>query len=359
LSISENQDVTTHDEPGSVEAEHNESVKKVPAAAKWGMAGLLLVYGGLGTYATFRTVDSNAGPGHPEGITHSVAIALGKSAAPSRAAASGTAASGTAASGASDLWGQLANVKSASGAAAAMAAAPARPATPPNEVLTAISATAIGPDGASDGDHPDLASLVVDPNSMTSWVTHWYETAYFGDLQDGTGLLLDMGRPVTIRQIKLALGGSPGFWGADVQIRVGDSPNLAGLAPVATANDVGGWVTADLKGPVTGRYVQIWFTKLPLDQQGTFQEHVYGITVHGSAPRPSDSSASRINTHTTSHTDGQSRGAHSGGGHGYGGHQGGGPHGQGNGGGHGGGGGPHGHDGGHGGGHGGGGFGHR
>jgi hypothetical protein len=324
------------------------------------MAGLLLVYGGLGTYATIRTVDSNAGPGHPERVTRSVAGALGKSAAPSRAAtagaaASGAATSGTAAPGSSDLWGQLANVKSAFAAAAAMAAAPSRPATPPNEVLAAISATAVGPDGASDGDHPDLASLVVDPSSAMSWVTHWYKTAYFGNLQDGTGLLLDMGRTVTIRQIKLALGGSPGFWGADVQIRVGDSPNLAGLAPVATANDVGGWVAADLKGPVTGRYVQIWFTKLPLDQQGTFQEHVYGITVHGSAPRPTNSSASRINTHTTSHTDGQSRGAHSGGGHGHGGHQGGG-----DGGGHGDGGGPHGHDGGHGGGHAhGGGFGHR
>jgi hypothetical protein len=365
LSISENQDVTTHDEPGSVEAEHNESVKKVPAAARWGMAGLLLVYGGLGTYATIRTVDSNADPGHPEGVTRSVAVALGKSAGPSRAAASGAAASGAAASGAaasgtSDLWGQLAKVKSAWGAAAAMAAAPSQPATPPNEMLTAISATAIGPDGTSDGDHPDLASLVVDPHSMTSWVTHWYETAHFGDLQDGTGLLLDMGRTVTIGQIKLALGGSPGFWGADVQIRVGDSPNLAGLAPVATANDVGGWVTADLKGPVTGRYVQIWFTKLPLDQQGTFQEHVYGITVHGSAPRPTNSSASRINTHTTSHTDSQSRGTHSAGGHGNGGHKGDGGHGHGdghgNGGSHGDGGGPHGHGGGHA--HGGG-FGHR
>jgi hypothetical protein len=160
-----------------------------------------------------------------------------------------------------------------------------------------------------------------------SWVTHWYETAYFGNLQDGTGLVLDMGRTVTVRQIELALGGSPGFWGADVQIRVGDSPDFAGLAPVATANDVGGWVTTELGAPVTGRYVQIWFTKLPLDQQGTFQEHVYGITVHGSAPRPSNTSASRISTHTTSRTVGQSRDTHSGDGHGYGGYHGGGGHG--------------------------------
>ena len=145
-----------------------------------------------------------------------------------------------------------------------------------------------------------------------------------------------------------------------MQIRIGDSPDLAGLAPVATASDVGGWVTADLHFPVTGRYVQIWFTKLPLDQQGTFQEHVYGITFHGSAPRPANSSASRINTRT----DAQSRGGHNAGGHGYGGYHGGGGWGHGYG-------GDHGHGGGHGdgggGGHGGyggdgghgGGFGHR
>ncbi|HEY6786103.1 MAG TPA: hypothetical protein VI365_02210 [Trebonia sp.] len=310
MSISENQDATTHDKPRSAEAEHNDSVKRVPAAAKWGMAGLLLVYGGLGAYALITTVDSNAGPGHPKGVTRSVAVALGKSAAPTGAPASGT----------SDLWGQLANIKSVSGAAAAMAAAATQPAAPAGEVLSAVSATAIGPDGASDGDHPDRAALAVDPNSSMSWATHWYQTPYFGDLQDGTGLLLDMGRTVTVNQIELALGGSPGFWGADVQIRIGDTPDLAGLAPVATANDVGGWVTADLHAPVAGRYVQIWFTKLPLDQQGTYQEHVYGITVHGSAPQQSHSSPSRISTHATSQTVGQLRDSHSDNGHGYGGY---------------------------------------
>jgi hypothetical protein len=284
------------------------------------MAGLLLVYAGLGTYAVFSTLGSSAGPGHPEGVTRSVAVALGKSAAPSRAQPSATP--GTPASGTEDLPGgsaQLPTIKWASGTATARATDPAQPSTPPDEVLTAISAVAVGPDGASDGDHPALASLVLDQHSAMSWVTHWYATAYFGNLQDGTGLLLDMGRTVTIRQVELALGGSPGFWGADLQIRVGDTPDLAGLAPVSAVDDVGGWVTAKLQTPATGRYVQIWFTKLPLDPQGTFQEHVYGITVHGSAPRPSRSSASWVNVHAHSRDShsGRSRDAHRGDGHGH------------------------------------------
>ncbi len=331
LSISENQDATTHDQPanggrlgavlGSIEAEQDESGKRVPAATKWGMAGLLLVYSGLGAYALISTVGSSAGPGHPEGVTRSVAIALGKPSA-------STQAGGAQASGVEDLPGQL-HVKPASGASSGMATAPARPAAPPNEVLTAISAVAVGPDGASDGDHPELAPLVLDSRTQMSWVTHWYESAYFGNLKDGTGLLLDMGRIVTVRQIQLALGGSPGLWGADLQIRVGDSPNLASLTPVASASDVGGWVSAKLHAPVSGRYLQVWFTKLPLDAQGTYQEHVYGITVHGSAHRPSQSSAGHVNT--TSKTTGRSwttrAGGHAGGGWGghggHGGHDGG------------------------------------
>jgi len=284
-----------------LEQEQSDSARRVPAATKWGMAGLLLVYTGLGSYALVSTIG--AGPAHPEGVTRSVAIALGNTADTSRAGAA--TAPRAPASGASNLWGNLANIKSASSASAGMVTAPVQPATPaapPDEVLTAISAVAVGPDGTSDGDHPGLARLVLDENSSMSWVTHWYETAYFGNLQDGTGLLLDMGRSVTIKQVKLALAGSPGFWGADLQIRIGDSADLAGLPPVATATDVGGWVTADLRAPATGRYLQVWFTKLPKDQQGTFQEHVYGITVHGSAPRPSSRSASRVNIHTTAKT---------------------------------------------------------
>jgi hypothetical protein len=171
----------------------------------------------------------------------------------------------------------------------------------------AVSAAAIGPNGAVDGDHPELAPYVIDQRSGMSWVTHWYETAHFGNLQEGTGLLLDMGKPVTIRQVQLALGGSPGFWGADLQIRIGDTPDLAGTTPVAMATDVGGWVSQHLGSAVTGRYVEIWFTKLPLDSWGTYQEHVYGIAVRGYAPAAHGPAGSSSGT-STSHTVHSGRG---------------------------------------------------
>jgi hypothetical protein len=287
LSIDDDQDAPAGDDA------RTELGKPPSAAATWGTAGLLLVYVGLGSYCLASGL-SGLGAGHPPRVTHSAASALSNLAPGSRSGA--TARTDAPASGSASFWSQIWGAKAASAKAGAVSQAVAAP----NEALMAISATAIGSNGPSDGDHPELASLVLDHQASLSWKTHWYATANFGSLKDGTGLLLDMGRTVTIRQIQLSLSGSPGSWGADLQIRVGASPVLTGLAPVAQANDAGGQLTARLRSAGTGRYVQIWFTKLPLDQQGTFQEHVYGVTVHGSVPGPASSPAGRAGARTTS-----------------------------------------------------------
>jgi hypothetical protein len=290
--------------------DHEYDPRKVSPGTRWAIAGLVVAYAGLGAYTVAVTLGNGstaAGRSHPEGVTRSVAAAMSRPMAGGGSAAAAAASAG--------FSGAVAAAKSyAAQAARAQWAEQAPP--PPGEVLTAISATAVGPQGASDGDHPQRAAYVIDQRSAMSWVTHWYATAHFGNLKDGTGLLLDMGKAVTIRQVDLALGGSPGVWGADLEIRVGDTPGLDDAAPVATATDVGGWLSKDLQHPVTGRYVQIWFTKLPRDAWGTFQEHVYGVTVHGSPPVPSvPPSPFSPAAHTTS------RIVHRGGGHG-GGHNG-------------------------------------
>jgi hypothetical protein len=307
LSISEDRDQeagqTTRDVVGE---DLDYDAKEATSLAKWGMAGLLLVYAGLGTYCVATTLGSatgtplarSSGSVRPEGVSRSVAAALTR---PTASGGSSSTAS-PAAQGAGGTRGIMSAARPYASKSAGQASVP----TPAVEGLTAVSAVAIGPDGAVDGDHPELAPYAIDPRSGMSWVTHWYETAHFGNLQQGTGLLLDMGKPVTIRQVELALGGSPGFWGADLQIRIGDTPNLAGAAPVAVATDVGGRLSKDLGHAVTGRYVEIWFTKLPLDSWGTYQEHVYGVAVRGYVPaahHPDGSSArSTSTTSTTSHT---------------------------------------------------------
>ncbi len=156
----------------------------------------------------------------------------------------------------------------------------AAPSAPPLSPLTPVSVVAFGPGGAGQGDNPQLASLAIGGNPATPWNTDWYATADFGNLQAGTGLLLDMGRPVTITSVQITLGSTPG---ADLQLRTGNTPALADLSTAATATNAGGVLQLRLTGSAPGRYLLIWFTKLPPDSSGTFQALVSGISLKGQA----------------------------------------------------------------------------
>lgn len=164
------------------------------------------------------------------------------------------------------------------------AAASARPTTPSASpgpgsqvVLPVDGAVAFGPSGTSDGDNPQQAGDVVsDPAS--GWMTDWYATSAFGDLKQGTGLLLDMGHTVTITTVRVDLGQTPG---AALELQAGAQPAVGGFRTLAVRQDVGGAVTLTAAKPVQARYVLLWFTKLPPDGNGTYQAFVHGVTVNG------------------------------------------------------------------------------
>ncbi|HWF81009.1 MAG TPA: helix-turn-helix domain-containing protein [Streptosporangiaceae bacterium] len=147
----------------------------------------------------------------------------------------------------------------------------------PARALVPASIAAFGPGGTGQGDSPQLAHQALADKAAAPWHSAWYTTPHFGNLQSGTGLLLDMGRPVTITSARIALGDHSG---ADVALRIGSSPSLASLPPVARANGAGGIVRLKTT-PTRGRYVLVWFTKLPPDQAGTFQVSVYDIKLSG------------------------------------------------------------------------------
>lgn len=140
--------------------------------------------------------------------------------------------------------------------------------------VTPVSATAFGPAGTSDGDNPRNASLALSGDASNPWHTDWYTTARFGNLQSGTGLLLDLGRTVTATGVTIQLGSTPG---ADLQVRAGTS--LGSLSTVASASDAGGTIRLRLTSPARVRYLVIWFTLLPPDSSGTYQADVSGVTV--------------------------------------------------------------------------------
>jgi hypothetical protein len=165
------------------------------------------------------------------------------------------------------------------GAATAQASPPAPPSQVPApvRVLVPASAVAFGPSGTADGDDPQDASSVL-AGSANGWLTRWYTTPVFGGLQTGTGLLLDMGRTVTITAVRLTLGSVPG---AAMQLRLGAVPSLADLRVAQTATTTADVLDLPLAAPIRARYVLVWFTSLPPDGAGTYRVLVHRVTVQG------------------------------------------------------------------------------
>jgi len=163
--------------------------------------------------------------------------------------------------------------------AAAPTATPTPSATPvAAQALSPASVAAFGPAGTADGDDPQQAALALGGRPGSPWTSDWYATASFGQLQSGTGMLLDMGRTVTISSVRLRLAAASG---AGLQLRVGTRAVLADLHQVAGSAGAGGTIELNLATPATARYVLIWFTKLPPDGTGTYQASVYQISVQG------------------------------------------------------------------------------
>lgn len=159
---------------------------------------------------------------------------------------------------------------------------PASPPTPRSSqaarVLRPVRIAAFGPGGTRRGDSPQFAHLALAGNAATPWHSDWYTTPDFGNLQSGTGLLLDMGREVTFTAARIALGNGPG---ANLGLRIGNAPTLADLHTVARATGADGVVRLHPRRPARGRYLLIWFTRLPPDQAGTFQVSVYDVKLFG------------------------------------------------------------------------------
>ena len=147
------------------------------------------------------------------------------------------------------------------------------------QVLKPVGAMSFDPYGSGQGENNQLGDLAIDGNPAKAWHTEWYASASFGNLKPGTGLLLDMGRTVTITTVRLLLGKIPG---ADFQVRVGAvASSLTDLHPVAYASDAGGQVSLHLTRPASGRYVLIWLTQLPPDTSGTFEASIYNVSLEG------------------------------------------------------------------------------
>jgi len=166
---------------------------------------------------------------------------------------------------------------------------PSHRAGPAAVVLTPVSAhgfDALSSPGHDPSDEDDRqAGYAIDGNPTTAWQTLYYDgNPVFGGLKTGSGLILDMGRQVRLTSVTVTFGPTPG---ADVSIEVGNDNTLAAstlstFTTVATARDVGGTYTFECTSAARGRYVLVWFTKLPPAGSDKFEAEIFNIVVRGS-----------------------------------------------------------------------------
>jgi len=227
------------------------AVRRRPSRAA-GLAGAVLMLAVIG-FAAYTVVSGTAGAQRLASSPSAVGRAAARAKGPSSSARPSAAPSTTSAS--------------------ATPSARPSPTAGPVTGISPVSATAFGPGGTSDGDNPQDASLALSGNPATPWQIDWYATAMFGNLEAGTGLLLDLGRTLTITGAAIQLGNIPG---ADFQLRADMTP--ADLATVASDSGAGGLVRLRLSSPVRAQYLLIWFTLLPPDDDGTYQADISAVT---------------------------------------------------------------------------------
>jgi hypothetical protein len=178
--------------------------------------------------------------------------------------------------------GSTPSVQASPASASLAPATPSPVSPPPPRVLAPASVAAFGPAGTADGENPQYAALAVAGRAANPWYSYVSASPVVPGPTPGTGLLLDMGRTVTVTSVRVSMNGDRG---AALQLRAGAKPILSWLPPIAsasaTASGASGTLLLQPRAPVQVRYVLIWFTQLPPDLAGTYQASVYQVTVLG------------------------------------------------------------------------------
>lgn len=161
-------------------------------------------------------------------------------------------------------------------------------------VLRPVSASGFDPLSSPKQDpgneNTNQAKYAIDGNPRTAWHTEYFlNNPLFGGYSylTGAGLILTMPGQVHLRSVTVTFGPTHG---ADVSIKVGNSDvrapgTLNGFTTVATATNVGGTYTFPVHSGPTGKYLLIWFTKLPREAKGPhnrYEAEIFNVVVKGS-----------------------------------------------------------------------------
>jgi eukaryotic-like serine/threonine-protein kinase len=156
-----------------------------------------------------------------------------------------------------------------------------RPASPPEPApapLPVADVSLFHP-GGSGQDRPGDVGQAVDGDPGTAWATQRYNSAQFGNLRPGVGLLLDLGQPREVREARVQVD-TPGL---SLRLHAGDAadPAILDNPPLGTAPSAAASVAMTPSEPVTARYVVVWIDRLPDAVGGRHSAAISDISLLG------------------------------------------------------------------------------
>jgi eukaryotic-like serine/threonine-protein kinase len=140
-----------------------------------------------------------------------------------------------------------------------------------------VQATPFDPPPGDGQESDDEAANAIDRDPATAWKTEGYKQPNLGGLKPGVGLVLDLGEPQPTRQLTVTLsapGATMAVYGSDDR-----PPSLDGWTELGGSQTATGQrVSFDLGGQ-PHRYLLVWFTSLPRDDDGKFRGGIAAVTL--------------------------------------------------------------------------------
>jgi putative peptidoglycan lipid II flippase len=111
-----------------------------------------------------------------------------------------------------------------------------------------------------DGESPSATRFAVDSDPLTAWTTVTYYDPYLGG-KPGVGITVDLGAPRSVSSVDLKLVGA----NSNLRVLVGAKryANPDRYRTFANVTGAGNRILLRSARPMTGRYVVVWFTRLP------------------------------------------------------------------------------------------------
>jgi hypothetical protein len=141
------------------------------------------------------------------------------------------------------------------------------------EPLAILKAAGFDPEG--DGrERNSEAPRVYDGDTSTFWSSEGYASANLGGLKKGVGVIVDLGQPAKVKQVKLELPDA-----ADVTVYVNEDNTRDGATELGSSSGKKGTVTITADKPATGKFVIVWFTTVSKVSDGRYRATLAEMTV--------------------------------------------------------------------------------